>query len=870
MTNFAFGPYVLRTDPPQLLRDGREVDLGGRALAILHALVANPEQTLSKERLIERAWPDMQASDNAVHVHINTLRNRIGRQWITTIPGAGYRLTAAVRKLGGAARFDVLAGTSVTRLVGRDADASALSELLRTRPLVTLVGPGGVGKSVLARHVIGAIQQEYADGVVWVDVSTAADAMQLMAAIGKAAGLSPYEEGSGFGVISELSARKCLLVLDSVERLASEAAALCQRLAPRQDGLRVLATSQTPLRLAREWLMRLDGLPTPPEDAVAGAPMSAAVELFIERAQASPGFVMSPDKAAAVNEICRLCDGLPLAIELVAAQVGVLGSDPRTLERALLAMGHDNDGRRDAPQRHKSVRAALDWSLQTLSAEERDTLMMLAVFEGSFTVDAAAAVLDKPADLLALRLADLVHRSLLVTLGDPPRYRLFTLVRRQLLERLDAHGERANVQRRHADYYAGLGAQFHALLTEDPGRYLDRVVDESANLRAALKWATGPGQSAPHALSLCGDLYRYWDSTARYAQARRCVAEALAVPGADAPQLRASRLRAVNTLAVAALYQGDHAAARPRFEEMGSIARELGDRRQEAWALHGQGACALIAGASGEAAGLTASALQLMELTGEANGVVACNTNLVLAHIEQQDLPAARRAAEAALASARAGGALLKAAFAHGALGTVHWLQGELEAAHGHMKTALDLSAQAKSIRGVAQAECGLARIAIDAGELAPGLAHQLRGLAILLETDPQPSTTMALIGAAVALLRAGRSAEAASAVATVERESERSQIHLSPYDRRTMANVLNEAAGNADRASFELARTRGRAMPIRDAVTMAIAGLEAALHTGADRPQGRVRLLLAAAVAAALGSAADLAEFAAVALLGA
>ena len=762
MTNYLFGPYILRNDPPQLLRDGNEVELGARGLAILNALAGHHDQTLSKRRLIELVWPGAEATDNSVHVHINALRNRLGRELIMTVPGEGYRLNATVRPLGKSASLDVLAGFLPVHVIGRESETSELTRLLRAHSLVTLAGPGGIGKTALARHVVAALQDEYPDGVIWVDVSSAIDTMQITAAAATAAGLRRCADERGRGLATELSARTALLVLDNAENLISEVAAFCQSLTLRASGLRVLVTSQAPMLLAGEWVMRLDGLATPPEGASAEESRRfGAVQLFVERAQSSPGFVLTDQNAAAVDEICRLCDGVPLAIELVAAQVGAIGSDPKTLERALLAMSDEGAARRDAPERQKTIRAALDWSLQTLPVAEREMLSALAVFNGGFTSDAAAAVLQQPADVVQLRLAHLVGRSLVTVRGDPPRYRLFNLIRRLLLERLAASEFSATVSRRHADYYTALGAQFHAMLTEDSGRNLGRVIEEAANLRVALKWATGPGQSPSHALTLCGNLDLYWEATARYSQARRCVNDALRLPGADAPELRGSRLRAINSAAVAALYQGDHAAARPLFEEMIALARDLDQPKQEAWALQGLGTCALRAGRSRQAIEAASAALRIMESIGEASGVAAANTTLVLAYIDQEDLEAARRAADAALVSARAGGTLFKAAFAHGALAKVLWLQGELEASEGHVQTAFELATQSKSLRGVAQAECGLGRIRLARGDVGSAAAHYLRGLGILLETDAGETFALVLIGAAVALLRGGRAADA-------------------------------------------------------------------------------------------------------------
>jgi predicted ATPase len=823
--SLAFGSYVLRTDPRRLLHAGDEVEIGARPLALLHVFLEHPEQTLSKERLIELAWPGAPVSDNLLHVYVNKLRNTIGREWILTVGTEGYRFGGRVRRLGRAASRDLLAAIEPAPLAGRDAEAAELAHALDAHSLVTVVGPGGVGKSALARTVVGAAQADYDDGVLWVDLTHQIDAMQLAGAVAAAAGMSFDAPDAGLGLLAELSARQALLVLDNAEHLVGEVADLCTRLRLKRGGLSVLVTSQVPLLIAGEWVVRLGGLAVPPPDSesqtIAAAP---SVQLFCERVrQAQRGFALGPDNAAAIAEICRLCDGVPMALELVAAQAAVLGGAPDEIEAGLLAAGRAR--RRDLPDRQRSVRAALDWSLQLLAPEERELLAALAVFDGGFTLDAAAALLGRPREEMVERLADLVRRSLVITQGEPPRFHLLHLVRRQLLERLEADGRAADLRRRHADWALKLARQLHDRLNADPG-HLDEAIVEAANLRAAHKWAAGPGALASHALTFAAELFPYWDATARYSQARRCAAMALALPESHTPGLARKRMFALRTAAVAAVYQGDEAEAAARFREMREVALRLGDETRLAWTDHGLAACDIVAGRSEQGVAGARAAFERLEALGDRNGMVAASVYLVQGLIDLDRLDEARAAAERALAIARDGASLARAGYAHGALGYALEAQGELEAAQAHMEAALQLAQRLRIVRGQARAEAGLGHVLADRGEIAAAAQHVQRALAIMVECELDELLRDALIGAAVVLLRGGQAATAVRVAGAAERASSGGG-RIAPHDRRSLQAVLAEGARALDRGAYELACTEGRALSLRQAALVSLDALK-------------------------------------------
>ncbi|QDQ13304.1 ATP-binding protein [Streptomyces spectabilis] len=451
---------------------------------------------------------------------------------------------------------------ATTRLVGRADAVARVRELVRRDRLVTLTGPGGVGKTRLALEAAADLVDDFPDSVRLVELAgTTADG--VLEAVAAAVGVreddaarqafedEPEAQGAnargsgGAGpeslrqahLIRALSARRALLLLDNCEHVLDTAADLVAHLLRRAPHLHVLVTSQEPLALTGETL-----------EAVVPLGEDEAVRLFAERAAATaPGFVLNDDNREAAALICRRLDGIPLAVELAATRVRALGV------HALADRLHDrfrllNQVRRDAPARQRTLRAMIDWSWELLSEPERRALRQLAVFRGGFTLESAEAVLGEAeagGDTVLGLVARLLDRSLLATAGTGPdgggpvRHRLLESVAAYSLERLAEAGESKDVARHHAHHYADLAERAApALHGPDQRHWLRRLDAETVNLRAALDWAAAEAD-APLALRLVNALTWYWYLRGRLTEAIRSLALALSLPAAHGP-VRAS------------------------------------------------------------------------------------------------------------------------------------------------------------------------------------------------------------------------------------------------------------------------------------------------------------------------------------------
>ncbi len=429
----------------------------------------------------------------------------------------------------------------MTGLIGRESATAEVRSLVEAHRLVTLTGPGGVGKTRLALEVAARLEGAHPDGVWLVELGARPATVGVVDAIAAVMGVRDDRAAGKRGadaterLVDVLRAKRALLVLDNCEHVVDQVAAVAETLLRSAPSLRILATSQEALAIDGErlWAVRPLDLPSGTGDPAA----SSAVRLFAARAAAAaPGFALDEHNAEAVAAVCRRLDGLPLALELAASRMRVL-SPAQLAERLDDRFRLLGAGRRDAPARQQTLRAMIDWSWELLTGAERVVLRRLAVHADGCTLEAAEAVCSgegvRPADVLDL-LARLVDRSLVVTVSGAQgiRYRLLESVAAYCLERMEEERELDCVRRRHARHYLAL-AEGSERRVEGQARRLATLDIESANLRTALETAAEQG-SAETALRLANAMARYFLLRCRFDEGRRALALALSVR--DEPQ----------------------------------------------------------------------------------------------------------------------------------------------------------------------------------------------------------------------------------------------------------------------------------------------------------------------------------------------
>jgi predicted ATPase/DNA-binding winged helix-turn-helix (wHTH) protein len=490
------GRFLFRRRQGQLLNGGKRVAIGSRALEVLAVLAENAGEIVGKALLIERVWPETIVEENNLQVQISTLRKILGSDAIATVPGRGYRLCLALGRIRQSDGDPSLPADANRRahgpgLLGRERDLTRVLALLDGGGAVTLTGPGGVGKTSLAREVARVWCEQSTEAVAWADLIPVSDDAMLVSVVAKVLGIEmPPDESSMVNLARLVKHRSMLLVLDNAEHLSDAVADAAATLAVDAE-LRLFITSREPLHIPNERVYRLSGLEVP-ETGVGSteAMQAAAVALFVRCARnADANF--APDLATSdIAAICRRLDGLPLSIEMAASRVASLGVSG--LKVALEQHWRLLTSRaRATPLRHETLEATLDWSHALLHPDEQRTLRRLALFVNGFPLDAARAVTVEPGSddwEVADALAGLIDKSLVVAeTSEPPRYHLLQTVRAYALEKLAAAGELAMVRARLLGWLLEffLAANESAWTTPDRTWVAD-VRPEFINLRSTL------------------------------------------------------------------------------------------------------------------------------------------------------------------------------------------------------------------------------------------------------------------------------------------------------------------------------------------------------------------------------------------------
>ncbi len=605
-----FGPYTLDPAAVQLRCQGQVVTLRPKAYAVLLALLRRPGEMVSKEDLLDGVWGRRFITEGVIKSVVAELRTALGddarqARWIATVPGLGYRFIGPVQ----AAASDRAVTASPPRgnlpatppaLIGREGELQVLADWLPARRLVTITGSSGMGKTRLA---LAAAQAQAADSARWPDGVWVMELAPLAAVSTAAADLCATwaqglqldaQAGSNAATLGRaLAPMRLLLVLDNAEHLLAALAPLLAQLLAQAPGLHLLVTSQEPLRMPEEQLLRLaplalpnwplqagmaEALATADADPNALLISSPAVRLFLDRvALRLPDFSLAADQVQAVADICRALDGVPLALELAAARVpllGVQGVAERLLGEADARLQLLSHGARNAVPRQRSLRDAVAWSHALLDARQREVWRRLAVFRGGFTLEGAQAVCGGRADgsdsansaadstggqaawHLLETLEALVEKSLLsVSMsgsasGGAPRFTWLESLRAYALERLHEAGETASTTQAHLHFMVAYWQRADARAISDPILlWLARHLPELANLRSALRGAVADPGRADAGLALVVHSAMLWQRAGLALEGRAwCDAfQAQAQTTADSP------LRAGHDLAMAVL-----------------------------------------------------------------------------------------------------------------------------------------------------------------------------------------------------------------------------------------------------------------------------------------------------------------------------
>lgn len=511
----SFGSFTLIAKERLLLRQGVAVDLGTRAFDMLAMLAARPNQIVSKKDLLDHVWPDVTVEEGSLRFHMANLRKALGdgkdgARYIATLTGRGYSFVAPISQSsnGGKAQEDVTASyphanlpSRLTRMVGRIDDALVLSNKLTATRFVTIVGTGGVGKTTVAVAAGHDLIEVFDGAVHFVDLGALSDPGLVATTVASMLGLSLQSGDTAPALVSYLSDKRILLILDTCEHVIDAAADLAFRIFAAAPQVHILATSREPLRVEGEHVYKLAPLayaPDSPQLSATVAQTFPATQLFLERATASGAWIDLDDAdAAIVADICRKLDGVPLAIELAAGRIASYGlhKTGALLDERLTLLW---PGQRTAPPRQKTLQATLDWSYGLLSEFERRLLRRLAVFVGHFSIEAALEVVTSAtvddADVFAA-VDSLIAKSMVATrpAGATMRYRLLDTTRAYALQLDVDDAELASLAASHATHYLrwleATGVEWPTLSTATQ-RSLHFA--GLANARAALEWCFGP------------------------------------------------------------------------------------------------------------------------------------------------------------------------------------------------------------------------------------------------------------------------------------------------------------------------------------------------------------------------------------------
>ena len=760
---------------------------------------------------------------------------------------------------------------NLTPLVGREGEVEAAAMFLRRSELrlLTMTGPGGVGKTRLALTVATSLQQAFADGICFVALAPVSDPDLVIPTIAQALGLKEVGDQALFElVVAFLQEKRLLLVLDNFEQIVAGAPRLPDLLSACPQ-LKMLVTSRALLRVQGEHEFPVSplALPDPTQlPDVKSLSYYAAVALFVQRAQAlKPDFELTEENTSPVAAICMRLDGLPLAIELAAARIKLL-PPLALLARLTHRLQVLTGGRQDAPARQQTLRNTIAWSYDLLSAREQQLFRRLSVFVGGCTLEAAEAVCGTPGDTSSSILdgvASLLDKSLLLQIehrSDEPRLALLETIREYGQECLTASGETEMTRDAHATYYLRLTEEAEPqLIGAEQERWWKRLNKEQENMREALLWlvergeegeSEQPTRSMEPALRMGGALWWYWFVRGHLSEGRKMLARALATRSGVAEAVRAKALNATLLLAYAqndlvwvettaneslmlcrelddkvgmsmalqmlglvAVTQGNYTEARSLLEESLALSRALGDTWSMAYALADLSNTVRIQGEYARARSYAQEAALLFKDLGDKRGNAYGPRRLAEVLFDEGNLTRARPLVEESLTLFRELEDKEGVAFSLDLLGRIHLRQGNSAQARICAEESLAFFKSIGSRRGCVQPLTLLARVATLQGDNAAARALYEEGLAIAGEVNARGFLAFCLVGLGEVAAAGGQVAWAVQLWGAARALYEIIGTSLPPVERTTYERLVTAARAQLGEEAFAAAWMQGRAM---------------------------------------------------------
>jgi predicted ATPase len=681
----------------------------------------------------------------------------------------------------------------LTPLIGREREVAAVQELLLSAGvrLLTLVGPGGSGKTRLGLEVAVNLADRFEHGVFFVSLAELSDPNGVLPAIARTLGLPESDQPPAQALKEYLRERQMLLLIDNFEQVLGAGPLLSQLLAaaPRVE---IMVTSRAPLRVSGEQEFPVEPLELPDLARLPSIPDAlmryAAVMLFVTRARAvRPNFQLTPENMAAVAEICVRLDGLPLALELAAAR-SKLFTPQAMLQRLDSRMKLLTGGARDLPERQQTLRGAIDWSYNLLDPRQQMLFARLGVFVGGCVIEAAETICNADGQLVVDvidGLTALVDNSLVRQSEDQdgePRFTMLETIREYAVEKLEESGAADALRQAHAAYFLAYAEAAEPELSGDEqALWLDRLDDRSGNLRAAIEWSVQQGD-AETALRIGGAIWRFWWTRGYGREGRRLLDAGLAIPQA-ASITPAVRANALNRSGWLSSNQGDYQRARASYEEALVLYRSMGEEIGVARALNNLAELVRIQNDLGYARTLYEEGLIILRRLGHTNGLVAMLCNLGVLELTEHNFDLADRYLTESYDLANQNEHMQGAAIALANRGYVAQLRGDPIVAQQFYRDSILRYQQLEDLEGIV--DC-------------------LEGFAWVAEVGGRTEQAARLWGAAAALRE-----QTGTAMTETVRDSQQFAIDV--------------ASAQIDPAAWQAAWAEGRALSVEQAVALAL-----------------------------------------------